>query len=109
MLAAPRQQSVPSRSSDLSAVLADMDDGNRSGRVPVLITQGMKSDGIELVIHRLTLGRRRSTTLRTPSITPERVRSLLSSTSLARIKHRRPPIETVDYALKAAKWRRLSR
>lgn len=56
--AAERQKSVPSRSSDLSAVLADMDEGNRSGRVPVPITEGMKSDGVELVIHRLTLGRR---------------------------------------------------
>jgi GH25 family lysozyme M1 (1,4-beta-N-acetylmuramidase) len=54
--ASPR--SAPSRSNDLSAVLADMDEGNRENRVPVPITGSMKSDGIELVIHRLTLGRR---------------------------------------------------
>jgi GH25 family lysozyme M1 (1,4-beta-N-acetylmuramidase) len=35
-----------------------MDDGNRENGAAVPITSAMKSDGIELIIHRLTLGRR---------------------------------------------------
>jgi GH25 family lysozyme M1 (1,4-beta-N-acetylmuramidase) len=47
-----------SRANDLSGVLANMDDGNRENTKSIPITAGMKDDGIELVIHRLTLGRR---------------------------------------------------
>jgi GH25 family lysozyme M1 (1,4-beta-N-acetylmuramidase) len=47
-----------SRSNDLSGVLADMDDGNRKDGKSIPITTEMKDEGIELVIHRLTLGRR---------------------------------------------------
>jgi GH25 family lysozyme M1 (1,4-beta-N-acetylmuramidase) len=56
LAASPPEKSF--RSNDLSAVLADMDDGNREGNAAVPITATMKNDGIELVIHRLTLGRR---------------------------------------------------
>jgi GH25 family lysozyme M1 (1,4-beta-N-acetylmuramidase) len=47
-----------SRANDLSGVLADMDDGNRVNRKSIPIESAMKDEGIELVIHRLTLGRR---------------------------------------------------